>query len=461
YKERELDWILRHCDAQYLFTIDEHLGNDYLDRLEKVAPGLVDQTAGHIAVPSHPYLRSVWTWGPSRRPWAQTVDDLTARPGAISEQMLAEVESEVTPADPMVVVYSSGSTADPKGAVHSHGAVVRHAHNLNQLRDVEPGDVFYTLMPLFWVGGLSFTLVAALHIGATLVFEDLFEPAVTLDLLETERVTHVMGWPHMTKALMDHPTFADHDLSAVRGGAMGKLLRAEQDDIPPHLVPTSLGMTETLGPHTFELEGTRLTEDQVGSFGRSVPGVEHRVVDPATGAELAIGETGEVQMRGYSLMQGLHKIERSDTFTPDGWYSTGDGGHFDADGHLYFAGRLGNVIKASGMNITPREVEAVLEGFDDVALAFVTGVPHPERGADVVAAVVLEPGADPTEDDLRKRVKDEIASYKVPRRILAVHDQKDLPWLDTGKINLRGVTQMLVERFAESEPVVGSDGAGN
>ena len=96
-----------------------------------------------------------------------------------------------------------------------------------------------------------------------------------------------------------------------------------------------------------------------------------------------------------------------------------------------------------------------------MVLAFVTGIPHPERGEDVVAAVALEPGADPTEDDLRTRVKDEIASYKVPRHILAVPDQNDLPWLDSGKIDLRGVTQMLVERFAEPEPVVGSDGAGN
>ena len=108
------------------------------------------------------------------------------------EAILLAAEAEVTPADPMVVVYSSGSTAAPKGAIHSHGAVVRHAHNLWQFRDLTSDDVLYTPMPLFWVGGLSFTLVAAVHAGATVVFEDHFEPGATLDLIERERVTQVL-----------------------------------------------------------------------------------------------------------------------------------------------------------------------------------------------------------------------------------------------------------------------------
>ena len=127
----------------------------------------------------------------------------------------------------MAIVYSSGSTADPKGAIHSHGAAVRHAHNLWQMRDLVDDDVLYTPMPLFWVGGFSFTLIAAMHAGATVVFEEQFEPGATLELIERERVTQVMGWPHMAKALVDHPTFKDRDLSAVRYGSMSALLPQE------------------------------------------------------------------------------------------------------------------------------------------------------------------------------------------------------------------------------------------
>ncbi len=141
----------------------------------------------------------------------------------MTDGLLENVEAEVTPADPMVVVYSSGSTASPKGAVHSHGAVVRHAHNLWQFRDLTADDVLYTPMPLFWVGGLSFTLVAAMHAGATLVFEEQFEPGATLELIERERVTQVLGWPHMAKALIDHPSFEQRDLSSVRGGTLAAL----------------------------------------------------------------------------------------------------------------------------------------------------------------------------------------------------------------------------------------------
>ena len=446
-KARELGWLLRHSDAAVLLTVDSHLGHDYLARLEEAAPGLADATAGRIAVESHPYLRSVWTWGEAERPWAGRIDDLAARGDEVPDGLLAAVEEQVTPADPMVVVYSSGSTADPKGAIHTHGAVVRHAHNLGQMRDIGEDDVIYTPMPLFWVGGFSFTLVAALHTGACLVFEEQFEPGATLDLLERERVTQVLGWPHMAKALVDHPTFASRDLSAIRGGGMSALLPQHLQvdaDLPK---PSSLGMTETLGPHTFDSKRA-LPADKEGSFGFSVPGVEHRIVDPVTLQELPVGEPGEVWLRGYSVMTGLHKRERADVFTADGWYRTGDAGRFDEDGHFYYLGRMGDQIKSSGMNITPRDVELVLEDQPEVTMAYVCGVDHPDRGQDVIAAVALRPGTALTEDEARARVRAELASYKVPRRVAVFADQTELPWLDSGKVDRRRLTDVLVERFA-------------
>jgi acyl-CoA synthetase (AMP-forming)/AMP-acid ligase II len=446
-KAAELGWLLRHGDVQVLLTVDGHLGHDYLDRLEQAVPGLADQPHERILLESHPYLRAVWTWGDRRRPWAGTVDDLAARAADVPDGLLAACEAEVTPADPMVLVYSSGSTADPKGAVHSHGAAVRHAHNLWAMRDLIEADRLYTPMPLFWVGGFSFTLIAAMHAGATLVFEEQFEPGATLALIERERVTQVLGWPHMAKALVDHPSFKERDLSSIRGGSYAALLPQDQQadaDLPR---ANSLGMTETLGPHTFDSKEHVLGPDKDGSFGLSVPGVEHKIVDPVTLEDLPTGETGELWLRGYSLMLGLHKRERADTFTPDGWYRTGDAGHFDADGHFYFTGRMGDLIKSAGMNITPRDVELALEALPEVVMAFVTGVDAGERGQDVVAAIALRPGETLDEDEARKRVKEEIASYKVPRRIAVFASQTELPWLDSGKVDRRRLTTILEERF--------------
>ena len=448
-KAKELAWALRHADTQVLLTVDSHLGTDYLERLEQALPGLAEQRHERLLLESHPYLRAVWTWGEGQRPWSAPISGLMARGGVVTDGLLRECEAEVTPADPMVVVYSSGSTADPKGAVHAHGAAVRHAHNLWQMRDLIEDDVLYTPMPLFWVGGFSFTLIAAMHAGATLVFEDQFEPGATLKLIERERVTQVLGWPHMAKALVDHPSFPERDLSSIRGGSYPALLPQAQQAEAEVPKANSLGMTETLGPHTFDSKDHALPPDKEGSFGLSVPGVEHKIVDPVSLEDLPVGETGELWLRGYSLMLGLHKRERADTFTPDGWYRTGDAGRFDEDGHFYFTGRMGDLIKSAGMNITPRDVELVLEAMPEVVMAFVTGIPAGERGEDVAAAVALRPGERLDAEEMRARVKDEIATYKVPRHVAVFASQTDLPWLDSGKVDRRRLSAILVERFGE------------
>jgi acyl-CoA synthetase (AMP-forming)/AMP-acid ligase II len=222
--------------------------------------------------------------------------------------------------------------------------------------------------------------------------------------------------------------------------------RQAEADVPK---ANSLGMTETLGPHTFDSKDHPLPPEKEGSFGLSVPGVEHRVVDPVTLEECPPRRTGELWLRGYSLMLGLHKKERAEVFTPDGWYRTGDGGYVDEDGHIYFTGRMGDLVKSSGMNVTPRDVELVLESFPEVTLAFVCGIPAGERGEDVVAAVALTPGARLDEDEARQRLKQELASYKVPRRILVFGSQAELPWLDSGKVDRRKLAALLGESFCQ------------
>jgi acyl-CoA synthetase (AMP-forming)/AMP-acid ligase II len=303
-------------------------------------------------------------------------------------------------------------------------------------------------MPLFWVGGMSFTLVAAMHAGATLVFENQFDPPKTLELIERERITQVLGWPHMAQALANHPDFKTRDMSSIRSaGAAGAYLLPPEEQADAMLPrANSLGMTETLGPHTFDSRENILTPEQEGSFGPSVPGVEHKIVDPLTGKDCAVGETGELWIRGYSLMQGLHKRESADVFTPDGWYRSGDGGYFGEDGHFYFTGRLGDLIKTSGMNVTPRDVEIALEMHPDVVLAFVCGVPVEDNMEKVVAAVALKTGADVNAEELQAFVKQEIASYKVPKHV-AVFGQTELPMLDSGKVDRRALTATLLERF--------------
>ena len=454
HKARELGWALAHCDAEVLFTVDRYLSHDYAARLEEAVDGLSDQRREAIDCDSHPSLRAAWMWSPTGTTpaWAGSMDDLLARSDEVSAEQFETAAAGVEPQDPMVVIYTSGSTSEPKGVVHSQTSVIVHPFNLLQFRDLACGDVLYTPMPLFWVGGLSYVLVSAMHTGAAVVFEERFEPGGTLELIERRRVTHVVGWPHIAKALVEHPSFGERDLSSIRGGSFDELLPAHLRVGDPRRKATSLGMTESLGPHSIEPLHVELPEGKEDSFGRSVPGIEHRIVDPGTGDELPAGQAGEIWIRGYSLMLGLLGRDPADVFEPGGWYRTGDRGLLDPDGHLFFQGRLGTVIKAGGTNVAPREVELAIESHPGVMHAFVVGVPAADgRGEAVAAAVVAKPGTALDPADLQARLRREMASYKVPRHMAVFAEQQDLPWLESGKIDLQALHRLLTARFT-NEP---------
>jgi acyl-CoA synthetase (AMP-forming)/AMP-acid ligase II len=451
FKARELGWMLRHADVAVLLTAARLGSNDYLARLEEVASELRDAAPEALRTPALPYLRSVYAFGGCERPWAMPGESLRDDPrsDAIDDAFLRAVESCVAPADPMLILYSSGSTADPKGAVHTHGTVVRHSFQLARLREVRSDDRIWSPMPFFWVGGLVFGLLGTMHAGASVLTESVFDPGRTLALLERERATAAVGWPHFGKALVEHPDFPKRDLSALRAGNIPNLLPPSICPPDPELRPNGLGMTETCGPHTYTGEGA-LPEERRACFGAAIPGIEHKVVDPESGRVLGAGEVGEICVRGYSLMQGLYKRERGESFDRDGFYHTGDAGFFTEDGLLYFQGRLGEMIKSGGANVTPSEVESLLMSFVEVKEAYVVGVADAQRGENVAAAVVLEPRTPVAAEEIRTRAKAQLAAYKVPRHLLvAVHDA--LPFTDSGKIDKRKLRALLEARIAAGE----------
>ena len=451
FQSRELAWILRHADVDTLLCAARFLGHDYLERLEAAAPGLAAAAAPPLRIPALPFLRRVFVWGDCDRPWARDGAALESGAGsdpALDDAFLRELERQVVPADPLVILYSSGSTSDPKGALHSHGAVIRHSFQLSNLRNLRGDDRVWSPMPFFWVGGFVFAFLANLHRGATTLCQASFDPERTLEFLERERATLAIGWPHFGKALAEHPSRARRDLSALRGGNLPGILSPEVCPPEPDRRGNALGMTETCGPHTWGGDGV-LPEPERGTFGASIGGVEHRVVDPQTGEELPPGSPGEICLRGYNVMQGLHKLEREETFARDGFYPTGDAGFFDAVGLLHFQGRLGDLIKTGGANVTPSEVEQALASQPEVKEAYVVGVPDPERGQNVAASVVLVPGASASPETLRERLRGELSAYKVPRHLF-VDRLADLPFTNSGKIDKRRLAKLLAERIASA-----------
>jgi acyl-CoA synthetase (AMP-forming)/AMP-acid ligase II len=441
YQADEIAWTLRHADVHTLLTVPRLLSHDYVARLEEALPGLHRARGPRLHLADFPYLREIRVLGDCDRVWAlrepaASEEALSAAP-EIDAAFLRAVEDQVSPSDWNVIIYTSGSTAQPKGIVQSQGSLVRHSWFLGSATGLCAEDRFYTPNAFFFIGGYVFSLLAPLQQGVCLLCEERFEPGETLAYIERERATVVSGWAHYGPAMADHASFASRDLSSVRAGYLREILPTGAVELP-----ITLGMSEMCASHTFWPPGP---PKPPGSLGTAAPGVEHKIVEPGSDEPLPAGTRGELCVRGHTLMQGMYKREREEVFAADGWYHTGDAATLDADGHLYFHGRLGDVIKTGGANVSPQEVEAVLMAQPEVMEAHVVGLPDPERGQRVAAAVVLVDGASLDPETLRERLRTRLAAYKVPRRF-DFCAKSELPYRATGKIDKRALIERMSAR---------------
>jgi acyl-CoA synthetase (AMP-forming)/AMP-acid ligase II len=422
YRPAEIRKVLRLGDIDTLLTARVVLGHDMQDMLEASVPGLAAADGPRLFLPDTPSLRAVWLTGEPDRAWATPLDLDAPALDDVSDDLLRAVEAEVVPADLAQVTYTSGSSADPKGVVHTHGTVVRATHALAALQTADGTPArFFCAFPFFWIGG-TLILGAALQTGATVLVTERFDPGAALDLIEDAQATHVLGWPTLLQAMRDHPSFASRTLPAIPGLTVGPADLALVGGPVPG-IPAHRGMSETVG--------------NIGSVG-------YRVVDPETGTDVPDGEEGELWVRGYGLMHGYYKQERADVFDVDGWFHTGDR-VFLHDGRAWFVGRTTEMVKSRGANVAPREVELFLEEeFDEVLYAFVLGLPHPELGEQVAAVLVPARGRTLDPADIARRAREQISSYKVPTRI-DVWDEADVPWLGSGKPDKRAIRDRLAE----------------
>lgn len=451
YRGAELVRFLRHAEIGYLLGAPRILGTDFAVELARSVPGLEHQDANRLVLPTLPQLRRVLFWDPCEVRWAMpdyaaSVADSPAELGAVVEAL----EHDVSPADPLMVMYTSGSTAEPKGVVHTHGAVVRHASNMAAWAGWNSSFRVWSSLPLFWIGGFHSVMFRCLMAGGTYLTQPGFRAADALAFAAGERATHLIAWPTSAVALRQVPGYDDLDLSTVLGGVLYERRPIDRRPPDPGLVSSSLGMTETCGPYCaapeeHEIHG--VPEEYRGAYGRRVPGIEVEVVDPVSGEVLAEGEEGEIVVRGYSLMTGLQRHERSEVFDADGWYHTADHGYF-RDGWLFFTGRGSDMIKTSGANVAASEVEGALVSHPAIDQAFVFGLPDGERGEDVVALLIADGHGDsrrPTGAEIVAWLRNELSSYKVPRRIHFISDD-DIALMPSQKID-RQALRALAERM--------------
>lgn len=409
----------------HLITVPEFRNRRYLDDLETAAPGLTSAVGGGGRHPAAPALRAVWS------------SDALPDPAA-SPELVRAMEDRVRPADDLCVLFTSGSRGAPKGIVHTHGGALRATAAGLGARCVRPGERLYIPMPFFWTGGFSGGLLTAVVAGATLLTEAEPEPSRTLDLLRRERVTLFRGWPDQAARLAAHPAFADADLSSLTDASLGAVLPAERRPAPGARA-NLFGMTESFGPYCGDRLDTDMPSDKHGSCGRPFPGVEVRIADAESGAELPTGEQGEIWLRGPNLLRGICGRHRSDVFTADGWYRTGDLGRLDDDGYLWYAGRLDDMVKVKGATVYPSEVEAALRAVDAVRQAYVTDVPDADGRPEIAALVVSDAPAEAISAAVRER----LSAFKLPTVWMITTDPATVPMLATGKVDKRGLQTLL------------------
>ena len=347
------------------------------------------------------------------------------------------------PSDPMLVIFTSGTTSEPKAVVHSHGTWVRHTKNYADNAGEELGTSLFAGMPFFWVGGISMLVGTAMHRGQTLLCSDSMDPVEIAELVVREGADRIFAGPNLVER--------------VRGVLSSGRWRPEE--LPPFARPAaapttdparrgqSLGMTETCAAYIVSGPADHVIPDEyLGAHGLRVPHMEYQVVDPETGAVLPEGEEGEICVRGYALMLGMHKKERHEYLDADGWYRTGDRGRLRGP-YIYFSGRIKALIKTAGANVSPREVEAVLNACEGVLMSVVVGLPDPLRGEIVGAVVVPTSSANLQEEELLAACAANLSSYKVPRTLLLL-PAEELPVLATGKPDLAAVQALLVRARA-------------
>jgi len=426
----ELRQQLADGDVQILLAARSYRSHRYDERLGDLCTISGAARTFSCANPEVPQLRQI----------VFELDALAELAAGVDESLLDALVTDVDPCDPLAIIYTSGTTAAPKGVIHTHGSLIGHQRNLNDIRALADGDTLFCNSPFFWVGGFTFGLLATLVAGATLLCSNATDAGQVLDLLEAEKPNLTNGFAATVARLAEHPSFATRDLSSLRRGNLYPIMAPDCRPHDPELRHNMLGLTETGGTVLLSADESDQPESRRGSYGRPAPGFEIKVIG-VDGEPVSTGDCGELCLRGPYLMQRYHRRSREESFDADGWLHTGDTVRTDVDGFVYFLGRRTAMIKTAGANVSPVEVENAIGRVTGLT-AYVLALPDSDRGQVVGAVLALRAGEPLNEAALREGLAKELSSYKIPRRIVAVPDTT-IALLSSGKVD----RQRLREHF--------------
>ncbi|MFF4426001.1 FadD3 family acyl-CoA ligase [Streptomyces sp. NPDC001549] len=438
FKGAEAAYILERSRARLLFVTGTFLGTSYVASLRRAAA----EGPGTGPLPGLPHLEQVVVLADDAPDSFRTWKDFLAGGDGVPAAAVRERAEAIRPESPSDIIFTSGTTGSPKGAVITHAQSLRCYDVWSELAGLREGDRYLIVNPFFHTFGYKAGIIACLMRGATMVPQSVFNVDTVLANVAAERISVLPGPPTLHQSLLDHPQRDHHDLSALRlvvtGAAVVPLRLVERlrGELRIATVLTAYGLSEASGIVTMCRRGDP-AETVSATSGRAIPETEVVILD-AGGRPQPAGHAGEIAVRGYHVMQGYFEDpeETARTVTPEGWLHTGDVGYMDEHGNLRITDRIKDMFIVGGFNAYPAEIEQLLGLHPDIADVAVIGIPDPRLGEVGKAYAVRRPGSTLTADDLIAWSRREMANYKVPR---AVEFVTELPRNASGKILKRAL----------------------
>lgn len=454
----ELEYLVQAGAVSVLLYERQVLNKDFGAILGELEPGILTAAPGALASTKFPFLRRVIVLdsvttnanpaaadGAAVEKWA----DFLASGTAVATAQVDARAAATHPSDTGAIFFSSGTTALPKGIVHAQRALAIQWWRWPRIMDIDAGRFpvrCWTGNGFFWSGNVSMVLGNALTTGGTVVLQPVFQADQALDLMEQERVSFPIGRPHQWARLEASGKWASADLSSLHYVTYGMTLFNHPTVRTDWKICPAYGTTETLTINTA-VEANTAEEDYRGSYGRPLPGNILKIFDPDTGEIVPRGQRGEIAIKGPTLMMGYIGKSTEETFDDEGFFCTGDGGYVDDQGRLFWEGRLTEMIKTGGANVSPIEIDAVIATYPGVKIAQTVGVPHETLGEMVVSCIVAQEGTTLDAGEMTRFLKERLASFKVPREILFMRED-ELAVTGSGKVKFRILREIAAERLA-------------
>ena len=448
YRTAEVEYALNKVGCQALVTMARFKTSDYLGMLRELAPEWTHGEPGRLQSARLPHLRTVvWIDAPgvagvagggAEEPGLLRFSQLMAG-GQPDDPRVAEVQKTLKATDPINIQFTSGTTGFPKGATLTHRNILNNGFFIGECMRLTPEDRLCIPVPLYHCFGMVLGNLACLTHGSCIVYpNDGFDALTVLEAVQAEKCTGLHGVPTMFIAELDHPRFAEFDLSTLRTGIMAgspcptEVMKRVVGEMHLREITIAYGMTET-SPVSCQSQADTPQGKRVSTVGKVQPHLEIRIVDPGSGEVVAPGVAGEFCTRGYAVMHGYWDDEARtrEAIDADGWMHTGDLATMDAEGYVNIVGRIKDMVIRGGENIYPREIEEFLYRHPKVQDVQVVGLPDRKYGEELCAWVIAKPGQTLTEDEVRDFCKGQIAHYKVPKYIRFV---AEFPMTVTGKI---------------------------